>query len=360
MYVFVGKANKTNEQKAIINLLRAFDQKWLINKVNTQPALFEEVLNKLSTEWAMQYIQTLGAIVSDSWTENEKTQAPYVSLEVIDAKDCKKSEVLAALFSQCTLDYDYLASCSPTQTGKYEFGFSCGCYLHNICVTSNCYNMKSVKALAPVALEVNNSMLLLPAIGVKYLMIKKFEEYKSELLSLHASFLMPELFLTRNTTVFKIFNRAKGAKGGKVFNASHLDDYLKTIPTRNPSGAVGSAPRVYQERVVGALEYEIKTESGIKVWADGIEKKTGTVLEAKYVSDPSSSPFIEGSSCYPPVRQKILDEVTDEFRRYGEIIKDSNTPLMEIEVFTNNSDAVPYFQKLINDFNIPGKVTVKP
>ena len=25
------------------------------------------------------------------------------------------------------------------------------------------------------------------------------------------------------------------AKGEKVFNASHLDDYLKTIPTRNPS-----------------------------------------------------------------------------------------------------------------------------
>lgn len=84
------------------------------------------------------------------------------------------------------------------------------------------------------------------------------------------------------------------------------------------------------------------------------------MIEAKYISNPSSSPFVEGSSCFPPVRQKILDEVTDEFRRYADIIKDPNTPLTQLEVFVSDASGVPYFQKLLNDFGIPGKVTVKP
>jgi hypothetical protein len=53
-------------------------------------------------------------------------------------------------------------------------------------------------------------------------------------------------------------------------------------------------------------------------------------------------------------------QVTDEFRRYAEVIKDPNTPLIQLEVFVSDASATPYFQKLLNDFSIPGKVTVKP
>ena len=144
------------------------------------------------------------------------------------------------------------------------------------------------------------------------------------------------------------------------FSITKLDDYLKNITTRNPAGAVGSPPRVYQESVTTGIEYELKGGSNSKIWADGLDKSTGTVIEAKFISNPNASPFVEGSSCYPPVRQKILDQVTDEFRRYSEIIKDPNTPLVQLEVFVSDASGVPYFQKLLNDFSIPGKVTVKP
>ena len=152
----------------------------------------------------------------------------------------------------------------------------------------------------------------------------------------------------------------KAVKGAGKFSITKLDDYLKGISTRNPAGAIGSPPRVYQESVTTGIEYELKGGANSKIWADGLDKSTGTVIEAKFISNPNASTFVEGSSCYPPVRQKILDEVTDEFRRYSEIIKDPNTPLVQLEVFVSDASGVPYFQKLLNDFSIPGKVTVKP
>jgi hypothetical protein len=85
-------------------------------------------------------------------------------------------------------------------------------------------------------------------------------------------------------------------QGAGKFSITKLDDYLKAISTRNPAGAVGSAPRVYQEGVAGALEYEIKGGANAKIWADGLDKTTGTVIEAKYISNTSTSPFVEGSS----------------------------------------------------------------
>jgi hypothetical protein len=153
----------------------------------------------------------------------------------------------------------------------------------------------------------------------------------------------------------------KLAKGsGKTFDVSKLQQWIKNISTRNPAGAAGSAPRVYQERVAGLLEYEIKGADNVKIWADGVDQATGKVIEAKYISNPGASPFVEGSSCYPPVRQKIVEQVTDEFDRYSKIIKDPQTPLIELEVTISDAQAKPFFEKLLKDFDIPGQVVVKP
>jgi hypothetical protein len=151
------------------------------------------------------------------------------------------------------------------------------------------------------------------------------------------------------------------AKGGaKTFDASKFQQWIGNISTRNASGAAGSAPRVYQERVAGLLEYEIKGGDNVKIWADGVDQATGKVIEAKYISNPGASPFVEGSSCYPPVRQKIVEQVTDEFDRYSKIIKDRQTPLTELEVTISDIQAKPFFEKLLKDFDIPGRVVVKP
>jgi hypothetical protein len=146
---------------------------------------------------------------------------------------------------------------------------------------------------------------------------------------------------------------------GKVFDAPEFAEYIKGIKTRNPAGAPGSGARVYQERVAGSLEYEIKGGAS-KVWADGVEKVSGKVKEAKFISKPGSSPFIEGSSIPDPIRKKIVDEIRDEFRRYGNVIKDPNAPLIELEVLVNDSGAVAFFESLMKEFGIPGKVVVQP
>ena len=46
--------------------------------------------------------------------------------------------------------------------------------------------------------------------------------------------------------------------------------------------------------------------------------------------------------------------------RYGEVIKDSGNELQAFEIVTNKQEAVPYFEKLIDEFGINGGVVVKP
>ncbi|MBP6411369.1 MAG: hypothetical protein KA313_09735, partial [Pseudarcicella sp.] len=60
-------------------------------------------------------------------------------------------------------------------------------------------------------------------------------------------------------------------KGAGKFSITKLDDYLKNISTRNPAGAVGSPPRVYQESVTTGIEYELKGGANSKIWADGLD-----------------------------------------------------------------------------------------
>jgi len=59
------------------------------------------------------------------------------------------------------------------------------------------------------------------------------------------------------------------------------------------------------------------------------------------------------------LRQRILIRLEDEFYRYAAVINDPNTPLIGLEVITNEPLAIPFFQELLNRFNIPGRVVVR-
>src|SRR5262249_46076545 len=99
---------------------------------------------------------------------------------------------------------------------------------------------------------------------------------------------------------------------------------------------------------------------GEKVWADGIRAEDQTLLDAKFIDKPGRSPFIEGSDCPDFIRDKILPQIDDEFRRYAAVISDSNTPVKALEVITNDARAVPYFEGLLEKYGIPGNVVVRP
>lgn len=143
------------------------------------------------------------------------------------------------------------------------------------------------------------------------------------------------------------------------FSVAKFDNYIKNIKTRNPAGAPDAPFRKYQEKVAGLKEYEL-TGGNSKIWADGVDRNTGKVLESKFIGNPSTSPFIPGSSAPQFLRDKITNEIRGEFQRYADIIKNADTPMTQLEVITNNPAATEFFEKLLREFDIPATVIVKP
>jgi hypothetical protein len=92
-------------------------------------------------------------------------------------------------------------------------------------------------------------------------------------------------------------------------------------------------------------------------WADGL--RYDTILESKYIKNPARSPFIEGSEVPDFIRNKIVREVKNEFGRIKSIIDDPKNPLSKVEVITNDTRAQKFFENLMKELDINGKVIIK-
>ncbi|NNJ03423.1 sugar-binding protein [Streptomyces sp. PKU-MA01144] len=132
--------------------------------------------------------------------------------------------------------------------------------------------------------------------------------------------------------------------------------YQLSLDTR---AAVGSGnAQAYQIAHTGATEYRA-VGGGERVWADGLDRNTGELLDAKFIEKPGRSPFIPGSGIPDFIRSKITAKMDDEFSRYAAVINDPSNPLTGLRVITNHSGAVPYFQGLMQQHGIPGSVVVR-
>lgn len=95
---------------------------------------------------------------------------------------------------------------------------------------------------------------------------------------------------------------------------------------------------------------------GTKIDIDGYQ---GTaILEAKFIDKPGRTPFVEDSKIPPFLRDKIRKEQAHEFERLNAVIKDPEVPFNKLEVRINEPLAKPYFQSLIDKYEIPGHVKV--
>ncbi len=83
------------------------------------------------------------------------------------------------------------------------------------------------------------------------------------------------------------------------------------------------------------------------------------LLECKFIVQPDRSPFIKDSQIPNFIREKILNSVADEFFRYAAIINDPNTPIKALEVIINNPNAAQFFQELLQQYQIHGRVVYK-
>ena len=152
----------------------------------------------------------------------------------------------------------------------------------------------------------------------------------------------------------------------------------QTIPVRHPSKHIPTAEEVqgWQKnfRMSGTPDYKPHNQyeiqhtgpknivvegGGEKIAADGISA-SGYLQETKFVENIRNSPYVEGSNCYPPVREKVLRQLDSEFSRYKAIIDDKNTPIIGLELITNVEEARPFFERLFRKHEISGYVIIKP
>jgi len=104
---------------------------------------------------------------------------------------------------------------------------------------------------------------------------------------------------------------------------------------------------------------EILVQGGDQqVWADNISPE-GFLQDAKHVTRPDLSPYVLDSNMDPKIRRMVDDQTEHEFNRYRAVIQDANTPIVGLEIITNDLRAVAYFQQLLKRLGIPGRVVVK-
>jgi hypothetical protein len=147
----------------------------------------------------------------------------------------------------------------------------------------------------------------------------------------------------------------EGAADGRfaIRTTDEVSAYRNSLPTQlTPST---TAANRYEIGKTGPLNYRLSSGS-VHIDADGIDDATGAVLEAKYVGDPSRSPFISDSGAPAFIREAIDAQVRDEIARYGVIIADQSNPLTHLRIITNHPRAVPYFKGLLSDLQVPGFV----
>ena len=143
----------------------------------------------------------------------------------------------------------------------------------------------------------------------------------------------------------------------------NCSEFVKNLNTRPPASGANPAARQYQIDQVGDVEFHIGG-AGNEIWADGLRvnanTNTITALESKFVGTPNSSPYIPGSGCPDFIRQNVRNQLDLEFVRYKAAIDDAANPISELEIITNDARAVTYFQTLMSNHNIVGRVLLRP
>jgi hypothetical protein len=126
----------------------------------------------------------------------------------------------------------------------------------------------------------------------------------------------------------------------------------------NQPAKTNTSADIYQIIHAGDTVYTI-SGGGVEFDADGIRDRT--VLEVKFIGDPERSPYVEGSKFPDFIRYRDGGpdaKTRGEFERMGKILRDNNNPLTSVRLITSDPRAVPYFERLMREYNVPGEIIV--
>src|SRR5580658_4566130 len=135
--------------------------------------------------------------------------------------------------------------------------------------------------------------------------------------------------------------------------AAEIEAYVAGLPSKPTPTSSNSG--LFEVEHTGSLNYRV-SGGGTAIDVDGIEGST--LQDAKYVGSPSNSPYVDGSNVPDFLRQKVLAQQDYEIQRYQAVIGDPAVPFDSLDVLTNEPAAVPYFQRLLDSYGLPGQVRV--
>jgi hypothetical protein len=134
-----------------------------------------------------------------------------------------------------------------------------------------------------------------------------------------------------------------------------VDSYVAGLQTKVTPTSTNAG--LFEVEQTGPLNYRV-VGGGTAIDADGFEGTS--LLDAKYVGDPSISPYVDGSNAPSFLRDMVLVQQQYEFQRYQAVINGPSVPFENLNVLTNEPAAVPYFQRLFEQYQVPGEVQVVP
>jgi hypothetical protein len=136
---------------------------------------------------------------------------------------------------------------------------------------------------------------------------------------------------------------------------STIDDFVAKLPRKTTPTT--SAASQYEVKHSGPYNYTV-SGGGAKFDIDGY--RGSTILEAKHVGNPKSSPYVPGSSCPQTVRTEIVEGARSGLRKIRTIIESGSTPFKSVEIITNSPEAQEFFQGLLKETRVPGIVRLEP
>lgn len=118
------------------------------------------------------------------------------------------------------------------------------------------------------------------------------------------------------------------------------------------------ANRAYQVRIYGEHEPLVYSSGRTETWADGLNRRYGSLGDAKFRQKSSS--FYDPGSMHPSMQPIARDRIDDLLLKYKQVIDDPESPARMLELTTNDTGVARYFTQRMRALGIRGYVVINP
>jgi hypothetical protein len=212
----------TNENIAILNLLRAFrDKIWFTNQVNKNPNPLRKVLDKFDGDYFPDLLLLLLKIGLAAWDKN----------------DIKKNENVYYLFGVTELDFDDDGSTDLITAGfsvylkeknLFKIGYMANLFEKGSIAASDSHEnvLAEVSAYSPLRTTIDDNEVFLPAVVAEYFTNQEIDKARKLAINNALFFLLPEFTLIKLKTFTSIINASKNLA---IKGVDELAAFLRNI-----------------------------------------------------------------------------------------------------------------------------------